>query len=77
VAAQRRDFGLRKVTSGAQDAQGIANNTVAMIVAHHLLALAAAVRLRGLEDLSKPVDGPPIAGCGPTMEPARRIGSRS
>ncbi|MGO9656558.1 DUF4328 domain-containing protein [Mycobacterium sp.] len=47
------------VTSGAQDAQGIANNTVAMIVAY-LLALAAAIAtarvFEGFE--RKPVERP-------------------
>jgi hypothetical protein len=47
------------ITSGAQDAQGIANNTVAMIVAY-LLALAAAVAtarlFEGFE--RKPVERP-------------------
>jgi Domain of unknown function (DUF4328) len=47
------------VTSGSQDAQGIANNTVAMIVAY-LLALAAAIAtLRVFEGFeSKPVERP-------------------
>jgi hypothetical protein len=47
------------VTSGAQDAQGIANNTVAMIVAY-LLALAAAIATARVFERfeSKPVERP-------------------
>jgi Domain of unknown function (DUF4328) len=47
------------ITSGAQDAQGIANNTVAMIVAY-LLALAAVVATARLFDAfeRKPVERP-------------------
>jgi len=69
------------VTSGAQDAQGIANNTVAIIVAY-LLALAAAFATQRLFEgfERKPVerpahrwvvvadDGTPTAGSAPAVE---------
>ena len=53
------------VTSGAQDAQGIANNTVAMIVAY-LLALAAVLAtarvFEGFERKAGRTARPPLGG---------------
>jgi hypothetical protein len=47
------------ITSGAQDAQGIANNTVAMIVAYLLALAAALVTARVFEGFErKPVERP-------------------
>jgi hypothetical protein len=69
------------VTSGAQDAQGIANNTVAMVVAY-LLALAAVIATSSLfegferKPIKRPVhrwvvvadDGRTVSGSAPAVE---------
>ena len=59
VDAQQRDSVFASVTSGAQDAQGIANNTVAMIVAYLLAVAAALATSRVYEGFErKPVERP-------------------
>lgn len=72
---------LATVTGGAQDAQGIANNTVAMTVAYLLASAAVLATARVFEGFErKPVerpahrwvvvadDGPTASGSAPTVE---------